>query len=221
METSAVNLAAALARHDIQVAPDRVAALERYCQALWSWNEKLNLTRHVTYDRFATRDLVDSLALAQWIERDARILDAGTGGGVPGVVLAILRPDLRVSLCESVGKKLRAVAAIVAELGLAVTTHHARLERLLATAHFDTVVARAIAPLPKLLTWVGPHRDRFEQLLIIKGRSWHDECQQAQVRGLLKSLQVTTISTYATPGGAAQNVILRVRRQPFAPRSAR
>ncbi|OHB78826.1 MAG: 16S rRNA (guanine(527)-N(7))-methyltransferase RsmG [Planctomycetes bacterium RBG_16_64_10] len=212
METRAANLAAALAQHDIHIDPDRIPPLQCYCQTLWSWNEKLNLTRHMTYDRFATRDVVDSLALAPWIPSNARVLDAGTGGGVPGVVLAILRPDLQMSLCESVGKKFRAVEAIVAELGLAVTAYHARLEKLLATANFDTLVARAIAPLPRLLAWLEPHRDRFDQLLVVKGRSWQAECQQARIRGLLKSLQLTRISTYRTPGSHATNVILQIRR---------
>ena len=79
----------------------------------------MNLTRHTTLEKFVGRDVVDSYQLGKLLEQGERVLDVGTGGGVPGVVLAILRPDLSVSLCESTQKKARAVEAIVARAGLA------------------------------------------------------------------------------------------------------
>ena len=81
--------------------------LERYCELLWEWNEKINLTRHTDYEKFVARDLVDSLAFAEFLEPGEKVLDVGSGGGVPGVVLAIVRPDLKVSLADSVGKKAK------------------------------------------------------------------------------------------------------------------
>jgi 16S rRNA (guanine527-N7)-methyltransferase len=208
---SAGNLAAALAHYDVQVPPDQAERLTAYCQALWDWNARLNLTRHVTYDQFVARDLVDSMALAEQIETSARVLDVGTGGGVPGVVLAILRPDLRVALCESVGKKHHAVADIVATLGLAMPAYHERAEVVLKKRRFATLVARAVAPLPKMLRWLAPRRTAFGQLLVIKGSSWQAECQEAAELGLLDRLEVDTIATYTTPGSEAANVILRIR----------
>ena len=84
------------------------------------------------------------------------MLDVGTGGGVPGVVLAIVRPDIEVALCDSVAKKARAVTAIVEELGLAVRVFHARAQNVLMELdeRFDTLVVRAVAPLAKLLRWL-------------------------------------------------------------------
>src|SRR5438034_11828161 len=96
------TLPAALARHGIELPDDQVAALDRYCKRLWDWNERLNLTRHTTYEKFVARDVVDSLQLANLLEPKERVLDVGTGGGVAGAVIAILRPDLKVSLCDSV-----------------------------------------------------------------------------------------------------------------------
>src|SRR5262245_57497404 len=80
------TLAAALARHGIDLSADRVALLDRYCRLLWDWNEKLNLTRHTDYEKFVARDLADSLVIAGHLEQGERVLDVGTGGGVPGVV---------------------------------------------------------------------------------------------------------------------------------------
>src|SRR5436189_2404112 len=107
------SLAAALARHGIELPAAQVERLDRYCRLLWDWNTKLNLTRHTDNEKFVGRDLVDSLQLASHLRAEEEVLDVGTGGGVPGVVLAILRPDLKVALCDSVGKKARAVESIV------------------------------------------------------------------------------------------------------------
>ena len=109
-----------LAAEGIALEPAQVELLDRYRRLLWEWNEKMNLTRHTTMEKFVTRDVVDSLQLAQLLEQGERVLDVGTGGGVPGVILAIVRPDLKVSLCESTQKKARAVEEMVAELGLPV-----------------------------------------------------------------------------------------------------
>ena len=65
---------------------------------------KINLTRHTTYERLVSRDLVDTLALAELLETLPGVLDVGTGGGVPGVLLAIVRPDVSVALADSIGK---------------------------------------------------------------------------------------------------------------------
>src|SRR6187401_3195731 len=92
------TLSAALARHGLTLPAEQVAQLDRYCRLLWEWNDKLNLTRHTDYEKFVSRDLIDSLELAKLLRPGEEVLDVGTGGGVPGIVLAILRPDLKVTL---------------------------------------------------------------------------------------------------------------------------
>ncbi len=132
MSTSREALAAVMAEHGIELPADQVALLDRYCALVWDWNKRLNLTRHTDYQKFVTRDLVDSLAFSRFLAPGERVLDVGTGGGVPGVVLAVLRPDLSIALCESVGKRARAVSDIVARLGLSTPLHESRAEDLLA-----------------------------------------------------------------------------------------
>jgi 16S rRNA (guanine527-N7)-methyltransferase len=175
-ERAPPTLAEALAALEIKLPAEQVSALDRYCRLLWIWNEKLNLTRHLDYPTFAARDVVDSLAFAAVLEAGERTLDVGTGGGVPGIVLAITRPDVKVELCESIGKKARAVEDIVRKLGLKVPVHHARAEDLLGKGRrYDTLVIRAVARLDKLLTWFKPHWGRFRRLLVLKGPSWVEE----------------------------------------------
>ena len=114
MTTPDDNLAAALARHEIELPAEQVEKLEA-ALLLTLGVEIANSvpTRHTDFEKFVARDLADSRVFAAFLGQGEKILDVGTGGGVPGVVLAIIRPDLKVSLCESIAKKARAVADIV------------------------------------------------------------------------------------------------------------
>jgi 16S rRNA (guanine527-N7)-methyltransferase len=201
-----------LAAEGIPVEPAQVERLDHYRRLLWSWNEKINLTRHTTLEKFVTRDVVDSFQLAQLLEKGERVLDVGTGGGVPGVMLAILRPDLKVSLCESTAKKAAAVEAMVGELGLKVPVYACRAEEVLQNATFDTLVARAIAALSKVLFWLDPYWDAFDHLLLIKGPSWVDERAEARHQGRLHGLELRKAATYQTPQTGAESVILKIWR---------
>jgi 16S rRNA (guanine527-N7)-methyltransferase len=204
------NLAAALARHDIELAAPQIARLDQYCRLLWDWNSKINLTRHTDFEKFVTRDLVDSQAFARFLGQGETVLDVGTGGGVPGVVLAILRDDLQISLCESVGKKAKAVADIVEKLALSAAVHHARAEDLLAGRHFNTLVIRAVARLRKLLEWFKPHWAAFDRMLVLKGPSWIDERGEARHFGLMRGLALRKLESYPLPGTESEGVLLQI-----------
>ncbi len=175
MNLSPENLAEVAARHKIYLPDARIALLERYCELLWQWNEKINLTRHTDYEKFVARDLIDSLAFSEFIKPCEKVLDVGSGGGVPGVVLAILRSDLEISLVDSVGKKAKVLIDIVERLGLELPVHNARAEELLKQENYSTLTVRAVAPLKKLLKWFEPHWDSFERLLVLKGPAWVEE----------------------------------------------
>jgi len=139
------------------------------------------------------------------------VLDVGTGGGLPGVLLAIIRPDLTVTLCDSVAKKARAVQAIVNESGLAISVRHSPAQDLLKVEEFDTLIVRAVAPLAKLLTWFNPHWDSFGRLLLIKGPSWVEERAAARERRLLKGLRLGKLDSYPLHGTDSESVILEIR----------
>jgi 16S rRNA (guanine527-N7)-methyltransferase len=206
------TLAEALAAYQIELAPEQMELLDRYRQALWRWNDQLNLTRHTTLNKFVGRDVVDSIELAKLIPQGRRVLDVGAGGGVPGVIMAIARPDLRMTLAESTQKKARVLQSMVEELGLSADVFAVRAEELLELRTYDTLVARAVAPLWKLLTWLAPHWDAFHELLAIKGKSWVEERGEARHRGLLKKLELRKVATYPMPGDPpGESVILRLR----------
>ena len=210
-QSSPHALAAEMSRQGIELPDQQVATLERYCRLLWEWNSKLNLTRHTDYRKFVGRDLADSLAFANFLRSDERILDVGTGGGVPGLVLAVVRPDLSVSLCESVGKRARAVTDIVDRLSLDVPVFQSRVEDLLGGQWTgDTLVIRAVARLTKLLDWLEPHWGSFSRLLIVKGPAWVDERAEVRHKGQMRKLALRKLTSYPMPGTDSQSVLLQI-----------
>src|SRR5947207_857875 len=204
------TLAAALKRHGLQLPADQVERLDQYCRLLWDWNTKLNLTRHTDYEKFVGRDVVDSLQLAAHLRDGEEVLDVGTGGGVPGVVLAIVRPDLKMTLCDSVAKKARAVENIVKELGLEVPVMPFRAEELLEDARYDALVIRAVGPLWKLLAAFKPHWHSSRRILVIKGPKWPEELNEAKRRGLMHNLQIKTAAEYSMPAAEGKSVVLKI-----------
>jgi 16S rRNA (guanine527-N7)-methyltransferase len=209
-DASTDTLTAALARHSLELPPPVVEQLERYVALLWEWNAKLNLTRHTDYEKFVSRDLVDSLELAKLLHPEEEVLDVGTGGGVPGVLLALVRPDLKVTLCESVGKKAQAVQDIVERGQFPAAVYHCRAEDLFEDFRFDAVVARAVGPLPKFCVWFKDHWASIGRLLLIKGPNWTDERREAREKGMLNDLQLRVAASYPMPGTHAESVILKV-----------
>lgn len=204
------TLAETLQQFEIELPHDQIEMMDRYRRRLWEYNEKLNLTRHTTLEKFVTRDIVDAMALERFIESGDRVLDVGTGGGVPGVLLAILRPDLELTLCESMAKKAKAVAEIIEPLAMEIRVFHARAETLLEEEDYDTLVVRAVAPLAKLARWFGPYWGNFNQLLVVKGRNWTEERHEAREAGVLRGVQLRRLLTYPTPGTDIESVVLRL-----------
>jgi 16S rRNA (guanine527-N7)-methyltransferase len=204
------SLEEALRRNEIDLPHDQIARIDQYRRVLWEWNEKLNLTRHTDFDKFVSRDVVDSVHSASLLEAGETVLDVGSGGGVPGVILAILRPDVKVTLSESVGKKAEALRAIVEQLQLDAPVLAQRAEQVLQTRAFDVVIARAVGPMEKILQWLSAHWDRVGRLLLIKGPKWPEERGAARHRGLLRDLELRKAAEYPMPGTNSQSVILKL-----------
>jgi 16S rRNA (guanine527-N7)-methyltransferase len=214
-------IAAECGRLHIEAAPDSMPRLAAYAASLWSWNERLNLTRHTDVEKFVSRDVGDAAAIAPHLARGERVLDVGTGGGVPGVLLAILRPDLRVELVDSVAKKARAVAAIVAEIGLDLPVHEGAAQGVVAgrpagTNRFDTLVVRAVAPLVKLLGWFEPIADAYGRMLVVKGPRWEEERDEARFRGLTRKVTIRRIASWPIRGSDNESVLLEITRRPVS-----
>jgi len=184
--------------------------IEQYVRLLWEWNEKLNLTRHTDWETFVTRDLRDVLQLAPLIEPNEEVLDLGSGGGVPGIPLAILRPDVQVSLAEPVGKRATVLNTFVEELDLPIPVYAARGEDLMEDFRFESIVIRAVGSLRKLCSWMEPHWASVGRLLVIKGPKWIEERGEARHHGTMERLNLRKIASYPLGDGENEGVILQI-----------
>lgn len=162
------SLVADAARAGVQLTSRQWERLAAYRDLLQSWNDRFNLTAIRDPEAVEQRLFLDALQMLPAIERRLgdqtaapAVVDVGTGAGLPGLVLAIARPEWRLTLIEATGKKVRFLEQVIADLALTgVEPLHARAEDLAHDpafrASFDVAVARAVASLPALLELCGP-----------------------------------------------------------------
>lgn len=170
----------------ITLTPRQIAAFAHYEQELLAWNEHTNLTAIRDVPGIRTKHFLDSLtcALAWKNTPPARLIDIGTGAGMPGIPLKILYPRMKLTLVESIGKKIEFCRHIVTTLGLEnVTLLTARAEELgqdkIHREQYDWAVARAVANLPVLSEYLLPLVKRGGGMLAQKGDSAPAEAQAA------------------------------------------
>ena len=162
------------------------AALENLYK---EWNEKINVISRKDIDNLYLKHVLHSLSIAVVFDfsEGTTIIDIGTGGGFPGIPLAIYFPGVAFHLVDSIGKKLKVVGAIAAELNLKnVTTEHVRAEEI-KNRKFDFAVSRAVAPLKELWNWSKPllgktKRNDFNNgLICLKGGDLSQEISESNL----------------------------------------
>lgn len=147
-----------------------IAKLARLLTELERWNRRVNLTAIRDLETMVSGHILDSLVVRPLLE-GRRVIDVGTGAGFPGLPLAIAEPQIEFGLLDSNGKKISFVRHVIGELGLSnATAIRARAEDYAPAERFDTVIARALASIPKLLQLAGHLIREDGVLLALKGK---------------------------------------------------
>lgn len=160
--------------------PEVVAALQQYADLLATDAVVRGLIGPREVPRLWERHLLNCATLAGLIPQGARVCDLGSGAGLPGIVLGILRPDLRITLVEPLLRRTSFLDSAAATLELdRVEVVRGRAESLHGRRTFDVVTARALAPMSRLVDWAMPLVSDRGELLALKGRSASDELLDA------------------------------------------
>lgn len=190
--------------------PEQWTQLLAYVAMLEKWNRVFNLIATRDHDRIISHHILDSLSCAGYI-RGTNLLDAGSGAGLPGIPLAIMRPEWRILLLDSNGKKTRFLQQVIIELGLVgrVEVVKSRIEEYRPAQPFDTVISRAFASLEEFVKSTLHLCDRHTVLLAMKGRRPDDE-----LKTLSAEAEVLEVAAVKVPGIEAERHIVCLQKAP-------
>jgi 16S rRNA (guanine527-N7)-methyltransferase len=165
-----------------------------YLALMAKWNKVYNLTSLRDPMQMVTLHLLDSLAAVPAFAGAENVLDVGAGGGLPGIVLAIARPDMQVSLVDTVHKKTAFLTQVKAELGLAnATVYTARVEQLEVPRKFDVITSRAFADLSDFVNWSGHLLAQDGRFIALKGVAPADEQERVPADWKVSEVQALRV----------------------------
>ncbi len=212
-----------LLKYFTEFTPKQIEQFAALKNVYTEWNEKINVISRKDIDSLYEKHVLHSLAIAALFQfkPGTLIVDLGTGGGFPGVPLAIFFPEVRFHLTDSIGKKLKVVEAVATELGLKnITTQHIRTEEI-ENQKFDYVMSRAVAPLKDLWRWSQPilkargqgqsvqcgEETYYGGLICLKGGNLDEEIKESSLHPLIWEINELFTDEYFK-----EKFVLMVRR---------
>jgi len=188
-------------KNSVSIAADQLSLLDMHQERVLEVNKYMNLTAITCPQEFAVKHIIDSLTLLPYIKNERKLADIGTGAGFPGLVLAIIRPDLHVTLIDSLRKRIFFLREVIDRLGLTnVEAVHSRAEDIARQRiMFDICTARAVANMDKLAKWVLPITAPGGTFLAMKGPAVEEELENAKptiakLGGFIKSVDKIEIA---------------------------
>ena len=180
------ELQKAAAEYGINLTETHIAQYNRYFELLIEWNEKINLTAITAPKDVAIKHIIDSITAydAALFREGTTVIDVGTGAGFPGLPLKIFCPEIKLTLMDSLNKRIKFLQTVVEELGLKdVECVHARAEEGARNKKyresFDIAVSRAVARLPVLCEYCLPFVKKGGHFIALKGMQYNDEAEEA------------------------------------------
>jgi 16S rRNA (guanine527-N7)-methyltransferase len=197
-----------IAAMHLDVSPAQQDKLMDYLALMFKWNAVYNLTSLRDPMQMVTHHLLDSLAAVPAFAKAHNVLDVGSGGGLPGIVLAIVRPDMKVSMIDTVHKKTAFLTQVKAELSLTnVTVYTARVEQLQVSDKFDVITSRAFADLSDFVNWSCHLLADGGRYIALKGVAPKDEQER-----LPAEWKVTGLEPLQVPRLGAERHLVHIER---------
>ncbi|NOQ81463.1 MAG: 16S rRNA (guanine(527)-N(7))-methyltransferase RsmG [Methylophaga sp.] len=191
----------------LDLTDDQISRLQTYVGLLDKWNKVYNLSAIRDPNEMVSRHILDSLTILPYLKGDS-LLDVGTGAGLPGIPVAIMHPEIAVTLLDTNSKKTRFLQQVKAELGLDnVTVVHARVEEA-ELPKFAMVTARAFATIKDIIDLTGQHCDDAGCLLLMKG-TYPDEELDAMSDGF----KLQDVVTLTVPDCEGQRHLVRLVKE--------
>ncbi len=201
----------------VDICQDMILAFKRHMQLMLEWNTRMNLTSITEEREIIIKHFLDSLSIVPLLPAGKiKMADVGTGAGFPGIPSKIARPDIRLTLIDSVRKKTDFLSEIISVLGMeAADAIHSRAEDLGADTEyrerFDVCTARAVAPLNILLEYTLPLVKKGGRALMMKGRD------TGEIRGAKKALvllggEISSVKTFNLPFSDIKRSIIIVKK---------
>lgn len=210
MEKAAALLAEGAKKLSINLETKQLERLLAYMALLLRWNQVYNLTAVREAETAAVLHFLDSLAAASSVKNHRRLLDVGSGAGFPGMVIAILYPDMAVSLIDTVGKKTAFLSQVKSELQLKnVAVHTGRVEALFPDKKFDAIISRAFSDLARFAALSGHLLAEGGRFYAMKGAM-----PETEMQALPAGLKVEAVIPLDVPFLDAQRHLLVMAYQP-------
>lgn len=200
--------------YNIEITGEMLEKFQIYTDFMLEYNEKVNLTAITELEDIIVKHFLDSLMLLDTIEvkEGATLVDIGTGAGFPGVPLKIVRPDLRITLLDSVNKRLEFLRRLSEKLDLDFKIVHARAEQAAAESPFrdgyDIAVSRAVTVMPALAEYCLPFVSEGGYFVAYKGPDWEDEYETAKRAVKLLGCKMKSIKNIELPDGSQRNLLV-------------
>jgi len=192
-EADYIKLQSGLDRLGLQTPPGAVDKLLAYMALLKEWSRTYNLVAPGEREFLLSRHLLDSLSIAPWLQPGS-LLDVGTGAGLPGLPLAIVRPEMEVTLIDGAGKKIRFIRHVGRSLGLEnIHPLHQRVEDLAEGPAFANITSRAFATLKSFAGAVRACADGSTRLLAMKGAYPAKELEELPAWVNVQSVETLTV----------------------------
>lgn len=210
--------------YGISLSETQLQQFDRYQELLVEWNQKMNLTALTEPKDVAIKHMIDSVSVydEKWFSEGMSVIDIGTGAGFPGLPLKILCPSLKVTLLDSLNKRVKFLEAVVSELGLSdIVCVHARAEEAARQKQyrekFDAVVSRAVARLPILAEYDLPFVRVGGFFAAMKGAKYEEEAQEAKKAVKLLGGGEPVLREIKLPGLEDKRGIIYIRKEKKTP----